>query len=201
MKDARKTKQQLISELTALRRQSDGKPSTAAMSVRETAAGDPPGDRFEILFHHDQDALLVADAQNGNIIDANPAAWRILGYEKTDLVGKKLKDLFRLGSSQDADRLKRQLQIHGTVFTRSYLHPDGTGRFLDLTAAIIPWGTARAMLVTARDITERKAVEDRLAELFQQVQKSHDDFLSILNMLKLGIVTLDQEGRPSYLTI
>ena len=57
MKDERKTKQQLISELNALRRQADRPPSTAAMSVRATAAGDPSGDRFEILFNHAQDAL------------------------------------------------------------------------------------------------------------------------------------------------
>ena len=66
MKDERKTKRQLISELNALRRRLDGPPSTAAESGTTTAAGEPPGDRFEILFNHDQDALVV--------IDANPAA-------------------------------------------------------------------------------------------------------------------------------
>ena len=197
MKDARKTKRQLISELNALRRRVDGPPSTAAESGTTTAAGKPPEDRFEIMFNHDQDALIVTDAQSGAIIDANPAAWRILGYEKADLVDKKLKDLFRLGSGKDAARLKGQLQIHDNVFTRIYLHPDGANRFLDLTAAIIPWATGRAILITARDITERKAFEDRLAELFQQVQKSHDDFLSTLNMLNLGIVTLDADGRKT----
>ena len=179
MKDARKTKQQLISELNALRRQMDSPPSTAAESGTTTAAGEPSGDRFEILFNHDQDALVILDAHSGTIINVNQSAWKILGYENTDLVDKKLKDLFRLGSGKDAARLKGQLQIHGNVFTRIYLHPDGANRFLDLTAAIIPWATGRAILVTARDITERKAFEDRLAELFQQIQKGEVFFASI----------------------
>ena len=101
MKDARKTKQQLISELNALRRQMDSPPSTAAESGTTTAAGEPSGDRFEILFNHDQDALVVIDAHSGTIIDVNQSAWKILGYEKPDLVDKKLKDLFRLGSGKD----------------------------------------------------------------------------------------------------
>jgi len=57
------------------------------------------------------------------------------------------------------------------VFTRSYPHPDGTNRFLDLTAAIIPWDTGQAILVTARDVTERKAIEDRLAENYSSRSK------------------------------
>ena len=197
MKDARKTKRQLISELNALRRRVDGPPSTAAESGTTTAAGEPPGDRFEILFNHDQDALVVIDAHSGTIIDVNQSAWKILGHKNTDLVDKKLKDLFRPRSGKDAAELKRQLQIYGTVFTRRYLHPDGTDRFLDLTAAIIPWGTAQAILVTARDVTERKQAETQVQNLHAQVQKSHDDFLSTLNMLNLGIVTLDADGRKT----
>ena len=74
MKDERKTKRQLISELNALRRQPDRRPATAAMPGRTTAAGEPSGDRFEILFNHDQDALVIIDADSGNIIDVNRAA-------------------------------------------------------------------------------------------------------------------------------
>ena len=102
MKDERKTKRQLISELNALRRQLDSPPSTAAMSGRTPVAAEPSGDRFELLFNQSQDVLIIIDAQNGNIIDVNRAAGKILGYESTVLAGKKLKDFFRLGSRQDA---------------------------------------------------------------------------------------------------
>jgi len=199
MKDERKTKHQLISELIALRRQVERPPPTSAASGRTPAAGKSSNDRFELLFNQSQDALVIIDAKNGNIIDVNQVAGKILGHKKADLVGQKLKDLFSLGSKQDAARLKRQMQIYGTVFTRSYPHPDGNNRFLDLTAAIIPWDNDQAILTTARDVTERKAVEDRLAELFKQVQKSHDDFQSIFNMLNLGIVALDEEGLIRFI--
>ena len=199
MKDERKTKQQLISELNAMRRQLDGRSPTAAGSETPRTGSEPSDDRFKLLFNFDQDALIIIDAQTGGIIEANRAAENILGYERADLAGRKLRDLFRLRSTKDTAQLKRQLKIYGTVFTRIYPHPDGTDRFLDLTGIIIPWDTTRAILVTARDVSERKAAEDRLTELYRQVQKSHDDFLSILNKLNLGILTLDEQGRISFI--
>ncbi|MBW2318963.1 MAG: sigma 54-interacting transcriptional regulator [Deltaproteobacteria bacterium] len=49
------------------------------------------------------------------------------------------------------------------------------------------------------EITERKRVEVMLEQMFQTVKKGHDDLLSILNMLRLGIATVDRGGRISFL--
>ena len=171
MKDERKTKHQLISELNALRRQLDSPPSTVATSGGTQAAKNLSGDRFELLFNQSQDVLMVVDAQSGDIIDVNQAAGKILGYEKADLIGIKLSETFELDSGEDVDGLKDQLQIYGSVFSRTYPHPDGTNRFLDLMAAIIPWDTGQAILVTARDVTERKLVEKELWKKQQQLAK------------------------------
>ena len=51
----------------------------------------------------------------------------------------------------------------------------------------------------SNEITERKRVEVMLEQMFQSVKKGHDDLLSILNMLRLGIATVDQDGRISFL--
>jgi len=51
----------------------------------------------------------------------------------------------------------------------------------------------------SNEITERKRVEVMLEQMFQSVKKGHDDLLSILNMLRLGIATVDRDGRLSFL--
>ena len=51
----------------------------------------------------------------------------------------------------------------------------------------------------SNEITERKRVEVMLEQMFQSVKKGHDDLLSILNMLRLGIATVDRDGRISFL--
>lgn len=51
----------------------------------------------------------------------------------------------------------------------------------------------------AREMAERQYVEAKLEEMFQTVKKGHDDLLSILNMLRLGIATINQAGRITFL--
>ena len=142
---------------------------------------------------------MILDDRSGRILAVNQTAARIFGLDEKALIDKKLTDLFDVKTSRDAAGLKKNLRIYGSVFTRSYLHPDGPKRFLDLTAAILPWGGGKTILVTARDVTQRKAAEARVQHLLAQVTKSHDDFLSILNMLNLGIVALDKDGRISFI--
>ena len=58
MKDERKTKHQLISELNALRRQLDSPPSTVAMFDRTPAGPEPSDDKFEILFNQFKSIII-----------------------------------------------------------------------------------------------------------------------------------------------
>lgn len=51
----------------------------------------------------------------------------------------------------------------------------------------------------AREMAERQYVEAKLEEMFQTVKKGHDDLLSILNMLRLGIATVNEKGRITFL--
>jgi transcriptional regulator with PAS, ATPase and Fis domain len=51
----------------------------------------------------------------------------------------------------------------------------------------------------SQEITERQRAEAMLEKVFEKVKKSHDDLLSILNMLRLGIVTVGQDGSISFL--
>ncbi len=51
----------------------------------------------------------------------------------------------------------------------------------------------------SNEITERRRVEVKLEQMFETVKKGHDDLLSILSMLRLGIATVDRDGRISFL--
>ncbi len=45
---------------------------------------------------------------------------------------------------------------------------------------------------------ERKRAEERLFKMFQQVRQSRDDHLSTLNLLRLGVLNLDSQGRVLF---
>ena len=200
MKDERKTKRQMIDELNGLRRQIDEMQSVASNTGRMKTPVDLVEDnKFKIIFHQSRDALVLLSAESGRIIEFNPAAHRMFGHEQNHLIGKDFKDLFYVESTQDLAKFQKEFRIYGTAFTRTYLHSDGSKRYLELTAAIIPWNSGQAILAAARDVTERKAAEAQIAELLKQAEKNNDDLLSILNMLNLGIATLDEDGQITFI--
>ncbi len=51
----------------------------------------------------------------------------------------------------------------------------------------------------SQEITERQRAETMLENTFSEVKKSHDDLLSILNMMRLGIVTIGRDSRIAFL--
>ena len=51
----------------------------------------------------------------------------------------------------------------------------------------------------AREMSRRKDAEIKLEETYQTVKKGHDDSLSILNMLRLGIATINESGEITFL--
>lgn len=50
--------------------------------------------RFKDLFNHVSEAVLVAAAKDGRLLDANPSASELTGYSRDDLMSKSLADLF-----------------------------------------------------------------------------------------------------------
>lgn len=50
--------------------------------------------RYRLLFHMASEPVLVIDAENGRITEANPAAARFLGVAPSRLVDKSVRDLF-----------------------------------------------------------------------------------------------------------
>ena len=61
--------------------------------------------RYRLLFQISSEAVLIVDAANGNIVDANPAAISLLGSGERRVTGRSLPDLLRADSRQAAETL------------------------------------------------------------------------------------------------
>ena len=59
--------------------------------------------------------------------------------------------------------------------------------------------TNKTIESVAMEMTKRKDAENRLEETYHYVKKGRDDFLSILNMLRLGITTINELGDITFL--
>jgi PAS domain S-box-containing protein len=76
--------------------------------------------QFRRLFETSQDGILILNADNGQVIDANPFLAERLGYRREELTGKKLWDL-----AAPADRAKSKARL-------AILQQQGFIRYQDL---------------------------------------------------------------------
>ena len=135
--------------------------------------------RLRALIQHSSDWILVID-RNGAITFASPASERLLGRNWDTLVGKSLADLSHPAEIGVFDGLLEHVRrAPGRDATREVRlrHEQLGWRATEIVAAnMTDDPDVRGVLLTVRDITQRKAFEARL-----QHQVSHDGLTGLAN--------------------
>lgn len=126
-------------------------------------------ERFRSVVESATDAIVLAD-HRGNIVSWNRAAQRLFGYTAEEVAGKPLTILMparyreahqrgveRVRSNGDSRVIGQTLELHG-------LKKDGAEFPLELSLG--SWKTNAGTFYSGiiRDITERKQLQDRLAQ-------------------------------------
>ena len=125
---------------------------------------------FQALFNQALDAMAIADDQ-GQYVEVNPAACRLFGVSREELLGCRISDFADLELDfQEAWRIfLEQGQVKGEFRLR---RRDGTIRETEYaaTANVIP----HRHLSILRDITERKQVEAELRQSEERLNLALD---------------------------
>jgi PAS domain S-box-containing protein len=130
--------------------------------------------RYRRLFETAQDAILILNGDNGQIIDANPFIKDLLGYSLEELKGK---NLWEIGEFRDtlASKLSNQ-QLHDTGYVR-YEHlplvtKDGRSIAVEVVANAYKVDHVKVIQCNIRDIADRKKAEQMKDEFIGMV--SHE---------------------------
>jgi PAS domain S-box-containing protein len=122
-----------------------------------------PEEWLKILFELAPDACYVHDLE-GNIVDSNSAAEEMLGYERSELLGKNLMKLGLLPEEEvpkAAEALARNVQGEPTGPDEFALKQrDGTQFAVELRTFPIKTEGQDLVLAVARDIGDRKPAQD-----------------------------------------
>jgi len=126
------------------------------------------------LIEGNLDALVITDL-SGIITDVNQQACRLTGYSRQELLGTPYQRYF--ADSQWAIAIINRVQIEGQVtnyelMLRSHENKD-TPLSCNATAFSTPDGKVRSILITARDITMQKALDEQLQLQNQQLQEQN----------------------------
>jgi PAS domain S-box-containing protein len=122
--------------------------------------------RFRSLIENALDVIMILEV-NGTIGYVSPSVEKVLGYSVVDLLGENIKDFIHLDDwTITRDRLTNlaSSELQRPIEFR-HLHQDGTWRILEaISQPFVDSTDILRMMVNARDITERKRLDEiRLA--------------------------------------
>ncbi len=130
--------------------------------------------RYQTIVENITDGLIIHDFQ-GNILDVNENACRMLGRTRAELVGRNLASVDNDESRKEIPRkIQAMIQSGSSLFEAIQLRKDGSEVPVEVSTKVVSREGAGVIHAFVRDLTERKkALEDqrKLREQLQEAQK------------------------------
>jgi len=145
-------------------------------------------ENYRTLINGMRDAVWVVDF-NGNFIDVNDAAVKVLGYSKDELLSFGIKDVDNYLTPEQANAIMSRVASIGLQdFETIHTAKDGTQIPVEIISTLINYRGKPAVLGIARNISERKKAEEAIA-------RQNALFEGILSSVNEGIFSVDTEYR------
>ncbi len=130
------------------------------------------------LFEESGDALFLFDPKKETMLDANPMAERLTGFSCEELLAMEVTYLFRSPVPGNLQRLRNAFKVTGLFHSQEDFllrhKTDGAWIPVNLTVTRLHCRKGTLGLITARDISERRRLEDRVMRLAAIVGSSED---------------------------
>jgi len=163
MKNEDKTKEQLINELSELRRRiSDLEKSETQSRRNETLLRDSE-ERYRAIFEQSGDCIYLADSATKKILQANQTCRHSLGYNADEITVLTIYDFVDHDREDIDDKISHLLNGQKcSMGERRYRRKDGALLDVEVTLCLISYAGRKAICAIARDITGRKRAEESL---------------------------------------
>jgi PAS domain S-box-containing protein len=120
--------------------------------------------KLKALFHAVNDAIMIIDP-SGHILDVNNVACERLGYSRDELLKMTPRNFDTPEyAPRVAERLAEAVRKGSAIFETAWVARDGRVIPIEINARTIEYDGKTAFISVARDISERKKMEDELKE-------------------------------------
>ena len=148
--------------------------------------------KFLSIFQEVSDIILIIDSETRRIRTVNPACTSLLGYLTQDLIGQDFKILIK--DTIEQGFLDKVTFVRDVMLEQPIRKADGTFLQMDLTTKVILWEDERMVLVTLRDASERRKMQEALllTQLKQiELEKEHE----LINMKESFIAGISHDFK------
>jgi diguanylate cyclase (GGDEF)-like protein/PAS domain S-box-containing protein len=156
--------------------------------------------RFRSLVQNSSDIITVVDAR-GRIGYQTPSVERMLGYAPAELLGTPLSALIHADDVPRAQALLADCAAHAGAKASAewrLQRRDGSSFFVEATAVnLLADPNLDGVVVTIRDVQERKLLEDRLThEAFHDPLTSLANRALLTNRVEHALARVRRDARP-----
>ncbi len=118
---------------------------------------------YRRLFETAKDGILILDAETGRINDVNPFLFHLLGFTRSEMVGKTVGELSPFKDIESNQAMLERLQKDGYVRYEDLPLETRDGRHIavEFVSNVYQAGDNKVIQCNIRDITERKKVRRR----------------------------------------
>lgn len=173
-----------------------------------TSRSDPAiSERYQKIFEYSNDAILIVDFETDRVVDANPAACKLLGYTKAQLLELRPSDIHPDYIEEVYEEFLTDVRTEGSRWTNEM-------QCLTNSANTIPTEVSGAVLETPgnepptqmiaiiRDISERVAhresLEDKVTQLERFAQVISHDLRNPLNISQGRLELARETGQSEH---
>lgn len=158
---------------------------------------------YRSIIDQANDALIVIDIVDGRIHQTNPSAAELLGYSQEEILKKKLfdlhpKEMLERSSSIVADVWEKKGLIYKDI---PFLKKNGELLPVECSAKVAPFAGRPAIVIYARDITERLKLENEIAEqshIIEQKNKDITDSINYAKRIQQAILPTEEEMKDVF---
>jgi PAS domain S-box-containing protein len=180
--ELRETNRQLEAEIRERRR--------FEASLRESEI------RYRTLFEQMPDAVLLVDAETGNIVDFNEKAHQNLGYTPEEFRALRICDIDRLESELDVMRHIAKIRSTGNdLFEAEHATRDGNVRNIRIHSTTVRIESGEYIQSILTDITAYKQLEHALRAQQRELQRSEKRLAHILDASPSAVYILEPTGK------
>jgi diguanylate cyclase (GGDEF)-like protein/PAS domain S-box-containing protein len=159
-------------------------------------------ERYRTVFQTSPDAVIIARLSDGMILDVNQSFLNSVGFERDEAIGRSVVQLGLWENDSDKRIYFEQLSQQGNcqdVEVQSR-RKNGELFWIRLSASLIEIGGERCRITFAKDISEVKAAEARMAAAQEALRLSEERYRTAFQT-SIDTITISREDDGKYVDV